>query len=120
MGKGLGHVLLADLAVCSGIDQNAVFAVLCDLNDGVTAFFRALLDPIGIHPVLAEKLQKKIPVRTHAACVENRESRLGQGNGLIQPLAPGEDRKGFGRLGLALGDDVIQGVNVIDVAGAVV
>ena len=64
MGQASIDLSLTVLPVCPRKEDDRVFPVAVNLNEGMAAWRRLIsLDEIDIHPSVSQSLQKKVPIR---------------------------------------------------------
>ena len=116
-GERLRYVLRRDAAVRAAVDDDAVLALGVHLDYGVAC--RGVLMPYerGVHPAALQRFDEQLAARAADARVPDRQPGLGHGDGLVEPLAAREDLAPRGEYRLPRPDDVVQGIDVVDVHG---
>jgi len=109
---------LRELLVRAAVGDDAVLAVLVDLDDRVAARAFAGFHEVGVHALLAQLFSQESALLPDDADMVRPRARLRQRDGLVEPLAAAADREGFARLRLAGLDVVLHLIDVVDVDGA--
>ena len=103
---------------CAAGVQDAVFPRPVPLNHGGAGVPLHLPHQGNIHPGLAEGLQEKIPVLSHASRHIGLSPGPAQGHGLVQPFASGQPLPGQGVEGLPCPHKMRYLVDIINVQRA--
>ena len=117
LGQGLVDEIRRQAAVSPWVDNNTVLAsMVVHLNNGVAGGGIRLHRHVGnIRPRVPQQLGQHGPVRADLAGMIDLCPGPGQGDGLIQPLAPCKYLAAQGSHGLAPLDEMIHGIYVIQI-----
>ena len=107
--------LLCHLLVGTAKEQDAVLGILIDLDNGVAGRTVYDLDELVMDAVLLAGIQEHGAVLTDQTAVVDFHAGLGQCTGLVHALAAQEGIPGAGSLGLAGQDDMVYGVDIVNV-----
>ena len=117
LGQGLVDEIRGQAAVGPRVDDDAILAGMAvHLDDGMAGGGIRLHPHVGnIRPRVPQQLGQHGPVRADLAGMVDLCAGPGQGDGLIQPLAPCKYLAAQGSHGLAPLDEMIHGVYIIQI-----
>ena len=98
--------------------QYAVFALAVHLYDGVALGLFRLAQQRHVHAASGQQVLEHNALRADAARVVHLRAGPGQGDGLVQALAPGRDHAGMRLERLPRPHKVVHGIHIIHVQGS--
>ena len=115
MAQHFIHILGGQLLIGTAVEQNAVLGVLVDLNDSMAGRTVHDLDELIVHTVLLAGIQEHLTILADQAAVVDLHACLCQSAGLIHALAAQEGVAGTGSLSLTGQNDVVHGVDIVNI-----